>query len=65
MSWGLQTLQQVFPSINWREPIEAHWPDKTTYCCRVCIANLGLHRPSKHQWDTPQECLEHIRREHT
>jgi hypothetical protein len=64
MSWTVQALKQTYPSIEWLDPIEMRWSDKVTYSCRVCIANLGMHAASPHQWPTFEDCSDHIKREH-
>lgn len=63
---SLEELHAMLPSIRWEDPVKVHWEGdgKECYACRVCIANLGLARASKHQWQTFKECADHIRSEH-
>jgi len=54
----------AFPGVDWWEPLPATYPDKMTFACRICIANVGLKADSPHQWATEEEARMHIEAEH-
>jgi hypothetical protein len=59
-------IEQRYPELPWRKPVEIHTGDYSGLACRLCIARLGFSasRDSHRLYRTLEQFFDHLRDTH-